>query len=124
MSITVEICASRFYSYSVDEIRLLDPATLQRLLSSPSLSIKSEDTHLRLLIEVDCEARILGLHRCGISLFAGALSIDDLTELIWAKIVLRLKRISGDVVRARRFHSASVVLSQIPDFLSDLGSGR
>jgi hypothetical protein len=56
---TVDICASRFYfySYSVDEIGLLDSVTLHRLLLSPSqsLSIKSDSDNalLRWTIELD-----------------------------------------------------------------------
>jgi hypothetical protein len=129
---TVDVCASRFYSYSIEDIRLFDSVTLHRLLSSPSLLIESEDTLLGQLITLDSgKSEFWGyievefLSSKGISIFADALSIDELTDSIWMKIVLRLKGICDDGIRSRRFRAVtfdSAILKQIPDFLSDIGS--
>jgi hypothetical protein len=131
---TIDICASRFYSYSAEVIRSLDSRTLHGLLSSPSLSIESEDALLGLLIELGieksefwCYIDVVFLSSSGISLFAEALSLEDLTESIWVKIVSRLKGISDERKRASRFHVAtldSAILTKIPELLSDLGDGR
>jgi hypothetical protein len=51
--IAIDDCASQFYCYSADDLRLLDRQTLHRLLSSPSLTIESEDCLLRLLLDLD-----------------------------------------------------------------------
>jgi hypothetical protein len=127
----VDFCASRFYSYSVDEVRSLGSAALHRVLSSRSLSVASEDALLRLLIELDCdksefwcyiEAPFLSCE--GIALFAESLSVDDLTEFIWEKIVLRLKGDCDDGLRDRRIwrgNLESKILDGFPDLLEDLG---
>jgi hypothetical protein len=48
----IEKCTSQFSSYSVDELRNLPKQLLHSLLSSPSLSIESEDSLLQTLIDL------------------------------------------------------------------------
>jgi hypothetical protein len=129
---TIDICASRLYSYSVEDLRFLSPSTLHELLSSPSLSLESEDALLRLLIDIECDKsefwgyiELPFLSSAGISLFADGLTVDDLTECVWRKIVVHLKGHCDDGLRGRRFHSAfqSAILTEIPDILKDIGGG-
>jgi hypothetical protein len=48
----VDSSASRFHSYSVNELRCLDKQTLHQILESASLAIESEDDLLRTLISL------------------------------------------------------------------------
>jgi hypothetical protein len=48
----VDYCASHFHSYSIDKLRPLEKQRLHDILSSPSLTIESEDDLLAILIEL------------------------------------------------------------------------
>jgi hypothetical protein len=140
----VDWCASRFFCYSREELASLariDREFLHRLLSSENLRVESEDSLLRLLLEVEvevdvevdrseflCHIEVSFLSSDGLSLFLHELTFEDLTESIWAKIVIHLKG-DGDQAKAkemrqRRFvsPSTSVIVSGIPSILKDLES--
>jgi hypothetical protein len=128
---TVDACAARFHSYSADELRLIDAQTLHRLLSSDSLSIESEDWLLRLLLDLD-----LGDHRIdllshievsllsaeGVALFFEEVGFDDVSEVIWSKVVSRLKGGSSDSPRWRRnrLPFESLIVREFPPLLADI----
>jgi hypothetical protein len=130
---TIDICASHFYSYSAEDLRGLGRSALHRLLSSRSFSIDSEDALLRLLIEIGweksefwsyVERRFLSSE--GISVFAENLSVDEMTEWIWGKTVMRLKGACDEDLRKRRFRRRvidSAILMEILDVLNDIGGG-
>jgi hypothetical protein len=101
---TIDRCASEFFLYSKDEIRCLDGRTLHRLLSSDSLLIESEDSLLKMLLALGDDGRdffsyieVKFLSSTGIGLFLSELAFDELTVLIWGKIVSRLT--AGDCQR-------------------------
>jgi hypothetical protein len=83
----IDNCASKFHSYSVDTLRLLDKQTLHSLLDSPSLKIKTEDTLLHTLIKLGsgyfdfwCYIEVSLLTSEGISLFVHKVLFDALTS--------------------------------------------
>jgi hypothetical protein len=120
-------CASRFWSYSVAELRCMTKRTLHSLLSSSSLVLQSEDALLQLLIDIDSETyefwhyiEISLLSVEALSRYAQALPFDRLTSDIWAKIVSHLRGVNVDELRQRRFHQTdtcpgqSTILTTVP----------
>jgi hypothetical protein len=77
---TIDYCASKFYRYSVGEIRHLDKHTLHLLLQLGSLRITSEDGFLNELgpdyFEFWCYVEPIFLTGDGISLFGDSLPFD------------------------------------------------
>jgi hypothetical protein len=103
-------CASRFSSYSVEELGCLSKDTLHIVLSSDSLVIESEDVLLQQLIDLGGDyfefwsyVEVSFLSDRGIDQFVENLPFNELCELIWAKIMFRLKGICDDNYRSRRF---------------------
>jgi hypothetical protein len=70
----IDYCASLFHLYSVNEMRLVDPALLRQMLESPSLGLRNEDSLLQSHIELG--------------------SVDD--RVIQFVIVCRLRLCSGN----------------------------
>jgi hypothetical protein len=60
--VAIAECASQFYSYSVADLRSIASAALHRLLSSESLLIESEDSLLRLLVDLAVDRRDFFCH--------------------------------------------------------------
>jgi hypothetical protein len=50
-SAPIDVCALRLYSYPAEDLRCLGPSALHRLLSSPPLSVESEDPLWQMLID-------------------------------------------------------------------------
>jgi hypothetical protein len=135
-SATVDRCASKFYSYSIDELRFLDRQTLHRLLSSECLAVENEDSLLRLLLDLEWNRReFLGyieisfLSKEGLTLFVGEVSFEDLCEDIWLKVISCLRGDSSDDLRARRYRALprrtdSIILPTLPLCLRDLPGKR
>jgi hypothetical protein len=103
-------CASQFGSYSTEGLRSVSKETLHKILSSESLRIESEDFLLQRLIDLGssyfeywCYLEVSFLSDEGISQFVEVLPFDDLSELIWSKIVYRLKGICDSEFRSRRY---------------------
>jgi hypothetical protein len=128
-SATVDRCASKFYAYSIDELRFLDPQTLHRLLSSECLAVESEDSLLRLLLDLELNrSEFLGyieisfLSKEGLTLFVDEVSFEDLCEDIWLKVISHLRGDSSDDLRVRRYplRVDSLILPMIPVCLRDL----
>jgi hypothetical protein len=119
--------ASRFWRYSADELRCLDKQTLHALLSSPSLSIETEDALLQLLIDIDCETfdfwryiEVSLLSSKGFSQYVERLPFDRLTSEMWGKLICHFHGVSLDDLRLRRFYNwtgfsgHSEILANIP----------
>jgi hypothetical protein len=103
------------YLYSKEELGLLDNDTLHRILSSPFLSIESEDWLVRFLIELKVDEasesdrgaflshiELQFVSAEGLSLFLDSMSFDSLSESVWAQIVSRMKSESGAEAVPRR----------------------
>jgi hypothetical protein len=115
----VDSCASRFWSYSAAEVRCLSKPTLHSLLSSPSLSIESEDAFLQLLVDIDSETHefwryieISLLSSNALARYAQLLPFDHLTSDCWLKVVSHLRNVGVDDLRRRRFHRNDTCLGQ------------
>jgi hypothetical protein len=130
--VNIDDCASQFYSYSVDALRLLDKQMLHSLLGSPLLKIKTDDALLNTLIDLGSDyfefwryVEVSLLTTEGVSLFVEKLPFDELTIESWVKIGDRLT--GGDhKLRSRRATIAfqSVILTEIPPFLAELRSTK
>jgi hypothetical protein len=131
---TIDYCASNFYRYSVDEIRLLDKHTLHLLLQSSSLRIATEEDFLRFLNELGsgyyefwCYIEPIFLTGDGISLFGDSLPFDYVNESIWQKVFVRLANKPDESIRKHRFANpvASVqrlessIVESIPSIFKD-----
>jgi hypothetical protein len=133
----IDECASKFYNYSKSIIEKVDKATLHKLLGSSSLQLETEESLLRLLIELGCDyfefwnyVEVSMLSPEGISLFAEHLPFDFVTETIWLGIISRLKgektsnhhnhrhRTQIPIVHSIRF--TSTILNEIPTILNDV----
>jgi hypothetical protein len=122
----LDFCASRFYLYSAKEIQMLDRSLLHRILESPSLTLRTEDAFLRLLLDLgDDFADLLNyvevsyLSEAGIALFVDRVQFADLTATLWSKVVNRLKGANRPEVASRRFQrSESAILTAQPSVLS------
>jgi hypothetical protein len=126
-------CASKFYSYSIDELRFLDHETLHRLLSSDCLVLESEESLLQLLLDLAVNRseflqyiEISLLSEEGLTLFLSAVSFDDLSEGLWLKVISRLKADSSDEPRVHRYRRRvdSTILLEIPPCLGDFQKKR
>jgi hypothetical protein len=131
---TIDHCASKFYRYSLDEIRLLDKHTLHLLLQSGSLRIASEDDFLRFLIDLGddyyefwCYIEPIFLAPDGISLFGDSLPFDYVSEDIWRKVFVRFENKPDESIRKHRFANSvpsvrpleSNILQTIPGIFKD-----
>jgi hypothetical protein len=131
---TIDYCASEFYRYSVDEIRLLDKHTLHLLLQSGSLRIASEDEFLRFLIDLGpdyfefwCYIEPIFLTPDGISLFGDSLPFDYVSKDIWQKVFVRIANKPDESIRKHRFANSlqsarpleSNILQTIPSIFKD-----
>jgi hypothetical protein len=114
-------------------IRSKNDQTLHRLLSSDSLVAESQDALLRVLVELDVnrsdffgyiEISFLGSE--GVALFLSKLQFDDLSEVIWSKVVTRLKGDWLEELRVRRCLPPldSVILATIPQCLQEFEGKR
>jgi hypothetical protein len=132
---TIDYCASKFYRYSVDEIRHLDKHTLHHLLQSGSLRIASEDAFLRFLIDLGPDyyefwryIEPIFLTADGISLFGDSLPFDYVSESIWQKVFVRIGSKPDQSIRNHRFVNSvpsverfeSNIVQTIPSILKDL----
>jgi hypothetical protein len=137
----IDICASQFYRYSKDDIGMIAKATLHKLLESSSLQIESEESLVRLLIDLGGDyfefwpyIEIPLLSSEGISLFVEHLPFDFLTETIWLKVILRLRGDFDPNDRNQRHRTVipaipsvpftSTILSELPSILSEFGKKR
>jgi hypothetical protein len=109
-----ELCASQFTSYSTNELRNLPKQTLHRLLSSKSLVIENEDDLLQRLLDLGSDyfefldyIKVSFLSDTGISRFVEVVSFDNLSSMIWSKIVSRMKGICDDDHRKHRCRCVS-----------------
>jgi hypothetical protein len=91
------VCAAKFYDYSIDLIKRIEQEMLHELLSSSELKLESEDIFLKTLIDLGKNyfdfweyIEVKNLTEEGISLFVEHLPFDELTESIWRRIVDRL----------------------------------
>jgi hypothetical protein len=120
----IDECASQFHSYSAEDLRLLNRRMLHSLLSSPLLTIESEDCLIRLLLGLELgvdRSEFLGqieislLSKEGLSLFLDEISLDEVSETIWQKIVFHLKGLSPAARLLRRSHPfpESFILQEI-----------
>jgi hypothetical protein len=107
--ISVDNCASKFNSYSINKLRKLSKRTLHSLLSSPSLKIESEDSLLRKLIDLGseyfefwCYVEIPFLSKQGVSQFVKRFPFDELSLSHWKTIVDRLNGVCDETFRLHR----------------------
>jgi hypothetical protein len=114
MTRSTTVSASTFYLHSMEDISLLTVDTLDDILSSDSLRLKSEDVLLKLLLELGSthsqllrHVRFEFLSNESISDLATTFSYVDLTESIWEGILVRLKGIYDSSIRSKRFVSQS-----------------
>jgi hypothetical protein len=137
---SVEDCASKFNSYSTEELRNIPKQLLHSLLSSPSLAIESEDSLLQQLIDLGseyfeywCYLEIAFLSTEGISEFAKAFPFEELRSTHWEKIVDRLIGVCDETLRLHRFckiqklnesNIDSKILSNIPTPLKQFESKK
>jgi hypothetical protein len=126
--VDVDFCASRFYLYSVKELRMLDHSLLHRILASPSLTIRTEDAFLRLILDLGDDFReffnyveICHLSASGISNFVDRVGFENLTSMIWSKVSHRLKGVVSETVASQRFISPfqSRILENCPSALDE-----
>jgi hypothetical protein len=126
---TVNYCASLFYLYSVEELRLLDRRIIHKLLRSPSLMIVSEDALLQTITELggdSCEfggyidLRFLSEEK-RIS-FIDGLDLGLLTPDIWSNLKLSLQTIGTGEQLGKRFLVTfnSKIIQNPPFIFSDL----
>jgi hypothetical protein len=117
----IDVCSSQFYRYSKDDIEMIEKATLHKLLESTSLQIETEDSLLRLLIDLGgayfefwnyIEVSLLSSD--GISLFVEQLPFDFVTETIWSKVVLRLKGDFDSNDHNQRHRTVIPVIPSVP----------
>jgi hypothetical protein len=108
--VDVDFCASRFYLYSVKEVHMLDHSLLHRILGSPSLTIRTEDAFLRLVLDLGDDfheflnyVEICHLSAGGISTFVDRVGFENLTSKIWSKVCHRLKGVVSDDAASQRF---------------------
>jgi hypothetical protein len=136
--ISVEGCASKFNSYSTDELQNRPKQMLHSLLSSPSLRVESEDSLLQRLIDLGsdyieywCYIEMVFLSSQGISQFVENFPLEELRKSHWDKIVDRLTGVCDEEFRSRRFCQKqrlkesdlkSTILSTIPTPLNQFSS--
>jgi hypothetical protein len=128
--LSIEDCASKFSSYSIDELRNVPKQMLHSLLSSPSLRLENEDSLLERLIDLGSEyfeywsyLEIEFLSSDGISKFVQIFPFEELNKSHWSKIIDRLLGVCDETFRSRRFCKReilkvskfeSTILSTIP----------
>jgi hypothetical protein len=90
---TISHCASLFFSYSVDELRMLDRSLIHKLMNSPSLKLASEDALLHRIIELGNDYFELAgyidfrlLSDGGIAILIDALDLVHITPAIWSNL--------------------------------------
>jgi hypothetical protein len=115
---TIEDCASKFYLYSVSELRAMDKRTLHSLLSSASLRVESEDTLLNAIIALGSDysefwsyINVQVLTRDKINQFVASLDFNFLTHDLWVSTGNHLKGAWDVDIAWRRFR---------PNFASSL----
>jgi hypothetical protein len=127
---SVEDCASKFSSYSKDELENIPKQLLHSILSSDSLAIESEDSLLQQLndlgstyFEYWCYIELSFLSTESISTFVQIFPFEELSSRHWMKIVDRLIGVCDETFRLRRFCKGhqfkestidSTILSNIP----------
>jgi hypothetical protein len=108
------IDASEFYAYSIEDVKSVDFETLEEVLDSPSLRVKSEDSLLRLVLDfIDRSEEYVPLLRHirfeflspeGISLFVDQGRYRCLTEDVWNRLSVRLKGLCDESIRSERYY--------------------
>jgi hypothetical protein len=126
---TVNYCATLFYLYSGEELRLLDRRIIHKLLSSPSLMIVSEDALLQTITELGGDSCEFGGYidlrflsdgkRIG---YIDGLELGLLTPDIWSKLKLSLKTIGTEEQLGKHFLAMfnSKIIQNPPFMFSDL----
>jgi hypothetical protein len=124
-------CASHFHSYSVDLLRRLSKSTLHNVVNSPFLKLEDEDEFLRLLIDLGPDylefwnyIEVINLTADGLSLFVDKLDFDSLNELLWQKVIVRLKGNVDMDLKSRRYLPRgvgfkSLIVKEYPDILAE-----
>jgi hypothetical protein len=62
MDAEIAFAASHFYELDIEDLRELDDYTIERIVSSPSLRLKDENSFLQLIRELDFDGTILLRH--------------------------------------------------------------
>jgi hypothetical protein len=112
----------------------IEKEMLHEILSSPELKLENEDSFLKTLISLgtayfDCwqYIEVKNLTDEGITLFVEHLPFDKLTELIWQRIIDRLRCSKPDDLNRTRCQSAvvgfeSLIVKDYPNILSDFAN--
>jgi hypothetical protein len=118
---------------------LIDIETLETILSSDNLRIESEDWLLNLILSLGDDysgllrlIKIAFLSESHLLLFVDHIEYCDITKNVWDGLVCRIKGISDNELRIRRFLPKridpvmassidSVIISSIPDIFKVLG---
>jgi hypothetical protein len=133
---TINYCASKFESYSIDEIVRLDKQTLHHVLGSSSLRVESEDHLLKFLIDLGSDyyefwnyLEPIFLTADGILLFGNTLPFDHVTEDLWKKVFIRIADQPDEKLRIRRYFNpeskhpkldfGSAIVSALPPILKE-----
>jgi hypothetical protein len=106
VDLMIDLCASLFHSYSAEEHRVLDRRLLNRILGSRFLTLRSEDSLLRLLLD-------LGDDFC-------EFFFSNVTPFVWAKVCDRLKCLPRPTLSPHRFPVPcdSRIFAGLPSILS------
>jgi hypothetical protein len=124
----VDFCASQFFEYSIEELRLLGTPALRAVVSSSAFTVDSEDSLLRSLIGLGSgffdllECIEIGLlSEEGLPLFVETIDFEHLTSVIWSKVCCRLKgsRCEGWIGRHIPTPFTSTILKGIPSILNE-----
>jgi hypothetical protein len=94
----IEYLASHYYEIDESLLKSLDMEELRRIVSSPSLRVKDEDSFLGFMLHLfPSDSRFLGYVRSeylspeGIDRLLNAVSSDNIDRSIWASICRRLR---------------------------------
>jgi hypothetical protein len=133
VDLMIDLCASLFHSYSAEELRVLDRRLLNRILESRFLTLRSEDSLLRLVLDLGddfCEllnfVEISFLSESGISDFVDGMSFSNVTPFVWAKVCDRLKCLPRPTLSPHRFRvpCESRIFPALPSVLNQFRDQR
>lgn len=106
----IDYCASLFYLYSAEEVRMLSRELLHRILESDGLCILSEDQFADLLIglgedfyEFAEHVEISNLSERGFSHFLDGIGFANFTRLLWERVQSRMRDGPRRAMAERRF---------------------
>jgi hypothetical protein len=93
----IDFAASHFCELDLEDLKVLDVSIVERIVSSPQLRLKDEESLLDFIREFDCDRRILLRHvrseylrGDSMSEFLEFLSPSTLDPLIWSSLCCRL----------------------------------